>query len=597
MRNYYLTVAVLAAMILVSCRKIEKENENGPDTDVPVESVTLNPDRLELKVGEVYTLVAEISPDNATDKSVVWKSSDETLLSVDAGGRVTALAAGSAEVTVTTVSGGKTACCNVTIVQEQDDRVKMINTTKVLYYGDRKTKGVYNYYLGLGDSEFIKDEQGDDAAAEGGMIVFMDIYSSTGSDSFETAKLPEGRYVIAEGKEPGTMDNYYTRQQINVDGKQKSVDFSSGELNVTHTAGGYLLEGSFVFKDSGETLDFYYEGSLEFGDPDAGSGDGVGDIPEDLDLSLISASGVYMGDQFGSGVDEYLLSFADVKIGDDGIVTAEGYNLIVDLMAKASDYILIPEGTYVVNDTYNSGTAVTGEMLFGYSGTYCAKVSDEGQLLQIAMIKSGTVNVKETDMGYLFEFDLVTASGVSIKGTYDGYIDIEDKSSGGEEGPFSTLTGDYVTDFSDAESSVNYYGDYFGVGMDNWLLELYGSKDGIGIEFLTEPGQGKTRIPQGRYNMSVEDGVGFVKGTYNSGMLGTWWIDMTTVVDGVAKGYAPAIEGWVEISKDGELDVVRFEFVDDLWNLFSGEWKGKLPDAADMSMNAPARSRLIRNQH
>lgn len=70
------------------------------------------------------------------------------------------------------------------ICPKADLELVMDRTTKVLYYGDRKTEGVFNYYVGLGDKEFIKDNEGDDAAPADGHIIFFDIYASEGSDSF-----------------------------------------------------------------------------------------------------------------------------------------------------------------------------------------------------------------------------------------------------------------------------------------------------------------------------------------------------------------------------------------------------------------------------
>jgi len=82
---------------------------------VAVSGVTLDKTTLILTVGRTETLVATVAPDDATDKSVTWASDDETIATVDNTGKVTALAAGTAIITVTTVDGGKTATCDVTV--------------------------------------------------------------------------------------------------------------------------------------------------------------------------------------------------------------------------------------------------------------------------------------------------------------------------------------------------------------------------------------------------------------------------------------------------------------------------------------------------
>lgn len=80
--------------------------------DVKVESVTLNQSALSLETGEKATLTATVSPANATNKTVVWSSSDEQVATVK-GGEVSALSAGTA--TITAAAGGKTATCTVTV--------------------------------------------------------------------------------------------------------------------------------------------------------------------------------------------------------------------------------------------------------------------------------------------------------------------------------------------------------------------------------------------------------------------------------------------------------------------------------------------------
>ena len=81
---------------------------------VPVTKVTLNKSELALEVGGAEKLSATIEPGDATDKSISWKSSDESVAVVDKNGVVTALKAGTTTVTVTTADGN-TATCKVTV--------------------------------------------------------------------------------------------------------------------------------------------------------------------------------------------------------------------------------------------------------------------------------------------------------------------------------------------------------------------------------------------------------------------------------------------------------------------------------------------------
>ena len=80
---------------------------------IAVEAVTLDKAELSITKGESATLVATVTPDNATDKTVTWSSSDADVASVDETGKVTALEGGNA--TITAKAGDKTATCEVTV--------------------------------------------------------------------------------------------------------------------------------------------------------------------------------------------------------------------------------------------------------------------------------------------------------------------------------------------------------------------------------------------------------------------------------------------------------------------------------------------------
>ena len=86
----------------------------------PVTSVTLNKTLVELTEGESLTLSATVNPSNATNKSVIWSSSNESVVKV-VDGKVTALKAGTAVITVKTVDGNKTATCQITVKLPDDD--------------------------------------------------------------------------------------------------------------------------------------------------------------------------------------------------------------------------------------------------------------------------------------------------------------------------------------------------------------------------------------------------------------------------------------------------------------------------------------------
>ena len=88
-------------------------------------SVSLDKPSLEMLVGDEETLTATVSPADADDKSVVWSSDNQAVASV-VNGKVTAVGAGEATVTVKTNDGGFTASCAVTVTEPQPQVVSFV---------------------------------------------------------------------------------------------------------------------------------------------------------------------------------------------------------------------------------------------------------------------------------------------------------------------------------------------------------------------------------------------------------------------------------------------------------------------------------------
>ncbi len=82
---------------------------------VPASTVQIDKTSLSLHTGESSILVATITPNDVTDKVLVWTSSDSNIVKVDSNGKVIALSKGEAIITVKT-SNGKEAQCSITVV-------------------------------------------------------------------------------------------------------------------------------------------------------------------------------------------------------------------------------------------------------------------------------------------------------------------------------------------------------------------------------------------------------------------------------------------------------------------------------------------------
>ena len=108
--------------------KVTVEEYNDPlvaimgEKTIAVTGVTLGREALELQLGGAEeTLHAAVTPENATNRNVIWKSDNENVVTVGADGKLSAVSAGSATITVSTEDGGFTAACKVTVSKVADD--------------------------------------------------------------------------------------------------------------------------------------------------------------------------------------------------------------------------------------------------------------------------------------------------------------------------------------------------------------------------------------------------------------------------------------------------------------------------------------------
>ena len=84
----------------------------------PVTGISLNQSSISIIKGKTYQLSASIQPSGASNRNVTWSSSNSNIATVSSSGKVSAKAAGTATISVTTKDGSKTAKCTVTVKNE-----------------------------------------------------------------------------------------------------------------------------------------------------------------------------------------------------------------------------------------------------------------------------------------------------------------------------------------------------------------------------------------------------------------------------------------------------------------------------------------------
>ena len=91
------------------------------DAYIAVSGVSLNHTSLEIEVETEATLVATVSPSDATNKKIVWSSSNTSMVTVDQNGTIKGIKIGTAAIMATTEDGNKTAYCTVTVTKKKYD--------------------------------------------------------------------------------------------------------------------------------------------------------------------------------------------------------------------------------------------------------------------------------------------------------------------------------------------------------------------------------------------------------------------------------------------------------------------------------------------
>ena len=117
---------------------------------IKVTRVSLNTSTLTLKVGKTSQLNSKITPSNATDKEVTWKSEDPSIVTVTSDGVVKGIKAGTAKVVVTTKDGNKIAKCLVKVKDGSSTPPKQTIKVKEIKLNKSNTK------IEVGKNETVK---------------------------------------------------------------------------------------------------------------------------------------------------------------------------------------------------------------------------------------------------------------------------------------------------------------------------------------------------------------------------------------------------------------------------------------------------------
>jgi len=145
-RHLIYLVSAILLLTVVSCNN----DDNNDNNVVSATGVTLSQSTATLDIEGTLQLTATVQPENATNTTVTWSSSDATIATVSNSGLVTAVAEGTATITVTTQDGNHSATSVITVNPELAsgipvESVTLNKATATLFLGNtvRLTATVY----------------------------------------------------------------------------------------------------------------------------------------------------------------------------------------------------------------------------------------------------------------------------------------------------------------------------------------------------------------------------------------------------------------------------------------------------------------------
>jgi len=121
-----LSIMMIAGLAFVGCG----DDSSSSTSTVAVENIELNRHTATIGIGETEQLSVTFTPENATNKTVIWESDDPAIATVSSSGLVTGVAEGSVWITVETPCGEHYDECEITVLPEGAVRVTGVTLNK-----------------------------------------------------------------------------------------------------------------------------------------------------------------------------------------------------------------------------------------------------------------------------------------------------------------------------------------------------------------------------------------------------------------------------------------------------------------------------------
>lgn len=354
---------ILLSVSLIATYSCKKEK----DKSVAVTEVRLDKSATTLVEGDTEELMATVMPENATDKGIEWKSSDESVATVSQTGLVTALKEGSSAITVITNDGGFKATCDVTVNK------KVIAVTSVVLGNTELT-------LVEGEEEKLAVAVTPENATDKSVVW------ESGNESVATVSQEGLVTAVGEGKATITV-------KTNDGGFSASCEVTV-KKKVIAVTGVKLSAASMTLREGDKgTLTATVE-------PANATNKNVEWWTSDLDVvSVTSTSGGSNGyvEARGTGKATVTVKTEDGEFSASCEITVEKKEVPVTGIALEQSSLLLPVGnTYTLRAHVQPNNATDQDIKWGSSNGGVATVDQTGKVTAVA---AGTVDILATLAG------------------------------------------------------------------------------------------------------------------------------------------------------------------------------------------------------
>lgn len=311
-RNYlFMLIIVLGSVLLSACK--------SDDDTTTLAGITLSSTSLSMVPDQSDTLTCVFYPDNASDKSITWATSDETVATVDNAGRITAKKVGTAVITVTsTVDKSIKSSCTVTVANRQLTNV----SGEVSGVWEKNTTVFVTGHITVPENKTLTIE-------EGVQVIFSD-------NGVGTSHTPIEMMVYGNLYCKGTEDNRI-RFTVSEDKRTAENTFKGlwGGIIATKSCAEMLIDnavveytGGAVLADSPSAIAGYYTAGSD-ADPQITTMNTQGNyVITNSILRNGNSDGIYM--MGGNGIISHNLIYANGSTGCEAVNVKSGCKVDVD---------------------------------------------------------------------------------------------------------------------------------------------------------------------------------------------------------------------------------------------------------------------------